>query len=156
MVKDILGDPDFKLWVILMQASDFFAKARAKEVNRYGVTYRQSGVLFLLTASNGKATMNELSRWLMREPHSILVIVNRMEKDGLITKEKGKDGKGRTKIVITKKGRQAYERCLKLDSIRDILSVLSKRERDQLFKSLKKIRVQASELLNETEQLSYP
>lgn len=155
-MNDILEDPDFKLWVILMQASDFFAKARAKEVNSFGVTYRQSGVLFLLTASNGKATMNELSKWLMREPHSILVIVNRMEKDGLITKEKGKDGKGRTKIVITKKGRQAYERCLKLDSIRDILSVLSKRERDQLFKSLKKIRVQALGLLKETDLLSYP
>ena len=156
MVNDILKDQDFKLWVILMQASDFFAKARAKEVNKYGVTYRQSGVLFRLAASNGKATMNDLSKWLMREPHSILVIVNRMEKDGLITKEKRKDGKGRTKIVITKKGRQAYERCLNFDSIRDILSVLSKRERDQLFKALKKIRVQALDVLNETEQLSYP
>jgi len=156
MGKDILEDPDFKLWVILMQASDVFAKARAKEVNKYGITFRQSGVLFHLTASNGKSTINGLSRWLMREPNSILVIVNRMGKDGLITKEKGKDGKGRTKIVITKKGRQAYDKCLKWDSIREILSVLSTREKDQLFKSLKKIRGQAFEVLKEIEQLPYP
>ncbi len=156
MVNDLLDDPDFQLWVMLMQASDVFAKARAKEVKKFGVTFRQSGVLFHLAASNGKSTMNELSRWLMRKPHSILVIVNRMEKDGLITKEKGKDGKGRTKIVITKKGMQAYDKCLTRESIRSTLSVLSAGEKDQLFRSLKKIRDQAFEALNEVERFSYP
>jgi len=156
MVKGIFDDPDFQLWVILMQASDVFAKARAKEVNRYGITFRQSGVLFHLAASNGESTIKDLSRWLMREPHSILVIVNRMEKDGLITKERGKDGKGRTKIVITEKGRQAYEKCLKWDSIKETLSVLSAAEKDQLFRSMKKIRGQAFGIINEPEKFSYP
>ena len=151
-----MGDADFKLWVILMQASDVFAKARGKEVKKFGVTFRQSGVLFHLTASNGRSTMGELSRWLMREPHSILVIVNRMEKDGLITKEKDNNGKGRTQVVITPKGREAYAQCLTRDSITETLSVLSSREKDQLFKSLKKIRDQAFTVLNEIDKFPYP
>jgi len=156
MSKDIFEDPDFKLWVILMQASDVFAKARAKEVNRYGITYRQSGALFLLAASGGESTISELSRWLMREPHSILIIVNRMVKDGLITKERAKGGRGRTKIVITEKGRQTYNRCLKHTAITQVLSVLSLKEKEQLFESLRKIRDQAFEVLSEISQLPYP
>ena len=156
MGEKILKDPEFQLWAIMMQASDLFQKARSKELHECGVTYRQAQVLFVLTANRGQSTMGELSKWLFRAPHTISILVDRMERDGLVTRQKGPNARSPMKIVITEKGKDLYEKCLKIESIREVLSVIAPEERERLFKSLGKIRTKSFEYIHEVEQMPYP
>ena len=68
----------------------------------------------------------------MREPHTVLAIPNRIEGKGLIRKVKDLDGKNTIRIVITDRGRLAYQQSAPRDSIHKIMSRISMEERDQL------------------------
>jgi len=154
--EKILKDPEFQLWAIMMQASDLFHKARSKELKECGVTFRQAQVLFVLVANQGESTIGELARWLFRASHTISILIYRMERAGLVSIQKGPNARSPMKILITEKGRDLYDKCLNIESIHEVLSVISPEEREQLFKSLKKIRTKSFEYIHEVEQMPYP
>jgi len=122
------------------------AKAREKELNKYGVTPSHSAVLYAINSIGSSVTISKLSKWLLREPHSISAILNRMEKAGLIKVSKGKGSIGARSIVritITNKGKQVYGKVIQRESTHQILSVLSEEERLQLKSLLLKLRDRA-------------
>ena len=122
-------------------------KARAGELSQYGITPEEAAVLFIVQAVGHRVTPAEISRWTLRESHSISGLLMRMEKKGLIKKVKDLDKKGRVKIVLTEKGQQTYHESLKRDSIREIMSCLSEEERHQLQSALRKIRSKALKIV---------
>lgn len=85
-------DQDYELWVLLHQPRDAVFKAREKELSPYGISTMQAAVLFIILAIGNEATPTEISRWLLREPHSVSNLLSRMEKEGLVTKD-GKDNR---------------------------------------------------------------
>ena len=89
----------------------------------------QAGVLFILDAIEGKATPTEISRWLLREPHTVSVLLTRMEREGLVSKAKDPGKKSTVTVTLTEKGRQALGQSRERESIREIMSCLSDEER---------------------------
>ena len=140
MNDQLLDDRDYNLWILLGQARDMVFKARGKELSQYGVTVEQASILFVIRAIGGKATPTEISKWMLREPHTISVILTRMEKDGLVTKRKDLDKKRQIIVALTEKGRQACGQSARRESVREIMSCLSEEERDQLGSLLEKLR----------------
>ena len=140
MNDQLLYDRDYNLWILLGQARDMVFKARGKELSRYGVTVEQASILFVIQAIGGKSTPAEISKWMLREPHTISSILTRMEKEGLITKRKDSSNKGQVIVALTEKGRQIYSQSIKRESIREIISCLSEEERERLGSLLEKLR----------------
>lgn len=140
-------DPNMTLWVLFDQSRDLVAKARELELNHFDLTIAQAANLFiLLNNNNGRGlTINEISNWNGREPNSVLNLVNRMEKNGLIKKSRN-PGQTKAIISITDKGRELYSNATRL-SIEMIFSVLSEVDKEQLQSCLKKIRAKSRELL---------
>jgi DNA-binding MarR family transcriptional regulator len=142
-MKDFTEDKDYELWVLLAQAREAMYKARQEELRRYNLSPRQSAVLFIIRAIGDKVTPAEISRWLLRESHSVSEIISRMEKQGLLKKVRDLDRKNLVRIELTEKGSEAYNQAIKRESIHTIVSALSDEERRQFSSTLKTIRDRA-------------
>jgi DNA-binding MarR family transcriptional regulator len=136
-------DEDYNLWVLLHQTTDAVLRARQKELDQFGISVIEVGVLVVIQAIGEKATPSEISRRIFREPHSVSALLNRMEKKGLVKKTQDLDRKNLVRVSITEKGRQAYDKSTRRKSIYRVISSLSEEERQQLRSFLEKLRTKA-------------
>jgi len=137
------SDEDYTLWFLLRQACDASLRARDKELSQYDISVEEAAVLFVVQANGERATPSEISRWLFREPHSTSGLIIRMEKDGLVRKLHDLERKNMLRVVMTEKGRDAYEKSTARESIHRIMSSLSQDERQQLRSCLERLRNEA-------------
>ena len=156
MNKTILTDKDFELWVLIHQTRDAIFKLRENELRQHGITTMEAGVLFLIHLIGYKTTPAEISRWIFREPHTVSVLLNRMEKKGLIKKTKNLDRRNLVRISLTEKGKQAYNNTLKRESIRNTIATLSEEERQQLYSYMQKLRDKALNDIRAGYRLPFP
>ena len=130
---------DWYLWMLLIRTHDTMQKARENELKQCDLSLAESGVLFIVDTIKDRATPAEIARWSFRTPHSISELLTRMVKDGLVKKVKDLDRQNWVRIVMTEKGRQAYDQSSRRESIRKIMSILSDEEHEQLSQLLEKI-----------------
>ena len=140
-----LDDPDLNLWVLLDRTRDVMSKAREMELDQYKLSRVHTTVLYPLLSESRGMTIAEISNWSLREPNSVLSLVNRMEKNGLVKKIRNADS-DKVKIILTEKGRKVYTNAARF-SVKMILSVLSEEEKRQLHSCLEKVRSKGRELL---------
>jgi len=136
-------DEDYNLWVLLHQTTDAVLRARQKELDQFGISVIEVGVLVVIQAIGEKATPAEISRRIFREPHTVSALLNRMEKRGLLRKTNDLGRKNLVRVSITEKGRQAYDKSTRRKSIHKIMSSLSEEERQQLGSCLEKLQNKA-------------
>ena len=156
MSNSLSVDKDYTLWVLLLQARDVALKLRQKELRRYGISPEEAGVLFILHTIGNTATPAEISRWLLRKHHTVLGILGRMEKAGLIRKMKDSVRKNLVRVSLTEKGQQAYYQSIRIESIREIMSSLSEEERQQLNSCLQTLRDKALKGLGMDQKPPFP
>ena len=137
------SDPDQDLWVFLTHTRYAIYRARERELQRYGISPEQVGILFIVQALESKATPSEISRFIMRQPHTVSALIDRMEEKGYVKKYHDLEKKNLVRVAITPKGTEAYESSRKRGPIHRIMGVLSEEERVQLKELLKKLQVQA-------------
>jgi MarR family transcriptional regulator, organic hydroperoxide resistance regulator len=137
------NDERFSLWWLFMQTRQVLYQARQKELSDYGISIAEEAVLLAIHACGENATVGEISRRVMRKPHSSSEIISKMEKSGLVIRVHDKNGRGRVKVAMTAKGNKVYQRSLQRDSIWEIMSSLSSDESKQFTNVLKKLRGKA-------------
>jgi DNA-binding MarR family transcriptional regulator len=138
-------DKEYDLWILISRVYHMIAKLRNMEMSKYDILPVQAYVLFILNAMGNGTTPAELSRYVYQQRSSISDILNRMEKQGLITKEKKSRGKGRVWVKITEKGEKALELSLERVHLRNVMSVLNEERRRQLESALELLRDKAAE-----------
>ena len=138
----------YRLHLMVRQANDINHKCSEDELKKCSITPEQASALISIHSLGKEATPANVSRWLTREPHSILIILRRMRKMGLIEMEPHQKNKHMFRISLTKTGREAYLNAIKLSSVVDIFSILPREERQYLFYLLKKIRNESLRLMN--------
>jgi DNA-binding MarR family transcriptional regulator len=112
--------------------------------------------LFIVQAIGEKATPAEITRWILRKPHTVTELLKRMEKEGLVTRTKDLERKNMVRISITEKGRQAYQKSTERKSIHKLMSSLSQEERQPLMASLVKLRGKALKELRVEHKPRFP
>ena len=132
-------DEDQDLWLLFTHTRYAIFRARELELQRYGITPEQVSLLFVVQALGKKATPAVLSRQLLRQPHTVSALVERMEKTGLVKKLKDLDRKNQVRVVITEKGRKAYEQSTKRGPIHRIMGELNQVEKKKFRKHLETI-----------------
>jgi MarR family multiple antibiotic resistance transcriptional regulator len=132
-------DEDNRLYHLFAHARYLTFRAREKELQRYHLSPEQSQLLAVAQALNNKATPSEIARYMIREPHSVSSLVNRMVEKGLVKKVQDLDKKNLVRVALTKKGQEAYELTTKRGPIHRILGALNERERKTFTASLEKI-----------------
>ena len=136
-------DEDQDLWLLLTHARYAVFRAREKELQRYGVSPEQVGLLFVVQALGNKATPAALSRYILRQPHTVSALVDRMARRGLVKKVKDLDRKNLVRVVMTEKGQRTYELSTKRGPIHRIMATLSDDERKSFKEYLERILTKA-------------
>jgi len=148
---ELSPEEEHEVWGLLNQVRDTMMRLRDREVRHLGITSMQGGVLWVLRSlekAGMVATPAEISRWLFRQPPSILALLSRMEKLGLITCTENTGGRRQVLVEMTDKGRETYIAfARKREVIPRVIGALSSQERRQLKLSLTKLRQKASEEL---------
>jgi len=147
---------NFVLWQLLHRTFHATIKVRQKELHSDGLTVRQSAVLRAVLYLGSKATPSRLSKHLFLELNTVSEQLKRMEADGLISKVKSSERKNFTRIEVTEKGYQLHLKTQSGRSIDDIMTMLTKKERSELWSTLSKIRNQAVKLLGMDDNDLYP
>jgi len=140
-------DQDHALWYLIVYMRRSMYRAREKELFQLGLTPEQASVLFIVQGTGPRVTPADISRYLLREPHSVSGLLSRMEKDGLIKKVKDLERRNLVRVALTEKGEEALRQSSKRESIHRIMSGLSQEERRQVKTSLQKLWNKAMEEL---------
>ena len=156
MKKPVEPDQDFVMWVLINQSRDLLFRAWGNELEEHSLTTMQSIVLDIVNKLGNKASPTGIAKWLLREPNSISSLLIRMEKQGLVTRSVNPDKKRKVDIALTEKGKQAFRHSLKKDSIHDIMSCLSKMERQTLMTLVRKVRDKALTKVKEVREIPFP
>jgi len=149
-------DQDYYTWWLLFQVRQLMFKVRQKELSKYGISHVEAAVLHIIQAIGNTVTPAEISRWVLREPHTISELLSRMEKKGLVRKVKDLDRRNLVRVMLTDKGHEAYYQSAERESTQNIMSALSEEERQQLGSCLWKLRAKALKELGIGNKVPFP
>jgi DNA-binding MarR family transcriptional regulator len=128
--KNYITSEDIELTIKLERARSIISRMMELELARHGLTPEQAAILDALESNGGIATNVELANIVIRHYHSVVSIVNRMAKNGLVKKNTVK-GQNKFLVTMTEKGETIY-RALPRNSISVFFSPLSVEEKSQL------------------------
>jgi len=137
-----VSDEGFKLWILINQVRHMLGMMRTNEISHLEITPIQATAMMCIKTSKHAPTVAELSRWLICKPPTTTRLLDRMEKAGLIKRER--DGKNHKlmRAYVTQKGEDVFEKVIYSKAVRDAFHVLNSDERAQLYDSLEKIKKQ--------------
>lgn len=133
---------DYLLYLLLRRTTTAVNKLRDKELEILGTNARKSGVLRAILRMGDDVSITRISKQLFLEDHTVSEQIKRMEEDGLIKKDKNPE-KNTIRITITDKGYEMYLKTKTQESIDDLMTSLTKKEKKQLWILLTKLREKA-------------
>ena len=129
-----------KAWVLFDQTSAVVYRAFSKRVRPTGVSLEQTRVLFALSRASSPLTRTEISRVVVRRPHTITALLQGMQRAGLIAKIRDDKNKKLVMVEMTQKGKEALKQVLQSQPAMELISSLSGEELHQLIGILEKLR----------------
>jgi MarR family transcriptional regulator, lower aerobic nicotinate degradation pathway regulator len=149
------GDKDHDLFMFLSRARYLAYRARERELQRFGLTPEQVGILFVIKASEEKLSPADIARLFLLQRHTISSMVERMEEKGLVKRNPDPQNKNRLILSITEKGNASFRLSTKREPVHRIMQTLEASERAVFIQCLEKIAAAASKELS-LEENSLP
>ena len=157
MSSDVSLPFEYQTWFMLHEVDTGIQRSMEVELKPFGVSVIATGLLYILKSSDEPVTLNELSGWLFRKPHSVSELVTRMSKQGLVTKMADPQKKKGIRVSITKKGDRILGEYMKeMQVIRRIMANLSEEETQTFRDCLEKLRKSVIEELVLSAQSPFP
>lgn len=141
------ADLALSMWVKLARASSTFSRLSGKDVERYGLTQPQFSVLEAL-GHLGPMTIGEVSRKMLVTGGCMTVIVDNLERDGLVERVRSTEDRRVVKVGLTEKGKKLFHQIFHQHAQRvsDLASVLTEEEQTQLSHLLRKLGLGLKEM----------
>ena len=137
----------YRLYVVFKHTYEAIQRCREADLKKYDITPEQATAIILLHNIGDKATPTEISGWLFRKPHTVLNLLRRMEKQGLVKMTPDSRNKHIIRIKLTQKGNEVYLHVIQYTSAADTLGCLSKKEQQQLWSLLQMVKEKAMDYL---------
>ena len=102
---------DNQLCFRLYAASRLITQAYHPLLSAHGLTYPQYLVLMVLWEKDAQP-VNDIARRLYLETNTVTPLLQRMEKEGILTRAKGRKDARQMIVTLTKKGRELQEKLL--------------------------------------------
>jgi DNA-binding MarR family transcriptional regulator len=147
---------DQDLYQMITRTRQVIIKARKTELRKYGVPAVYVAAMNAIVRLKKRATPANISKALFLEPHSVSELLSKMEELGLIRRLKDLERKNYVRAELTEAGYEKFRDSLKIESIKDMMSVLSPEEKKQLWRLLSRIRSQALSQLGLDDENIYP
>ena len=156
MQSDSGPDMYFKAWTLLNETRHAVYQTVSGELRAAGISPRQAAALISIGSASKPLTPAQLARRMLRERHSVVVMLNRMEQGGLVRKAENAERKQSVLLSLTERGeqkRKAAMRVLKGGSIEQPFSALSEEECRQLMSHLEVLLDRTLKKLGVNERL---
>jgi DNA-binding MarR family transcriptional regulator len=141
-----VNDPFVILPFLLKQTSDTIINAIELELAGHNVSIPQARILYFLAKENRPVTILEISKWVFRELNSVTFIINKMEKEGLVSKF-SQPGERKAYISLTEKGADLFYNHITENAQYLIFGVLTQAEREEFEANLIKLLRKAQNAL---------
>jgi len=144
-----------RLWLRLLSCStDIETEIRKRLRARFGMTLARFDYLAQLHRHPQGLRMNALSRFLMVTGGNVTGLTDELEKEGYVAREAEPDDRRSYRIMLTPKGRRAFEKIASVHEawVIELLGGIGEAERHQLHELLGRLRVQ----LSARPAISYP
>lgn len=157
MKSDGSKNKDNDFWVLWDRTSHAVRRAREIELRQTAdLSGVEAGLLSFVKASKEPVTPSVLARLLHREPHTVSGLVSRMQRRGLVKKEKNLGRKNLVRVTVTKKGEEAFKKQATVNVPSTImLTALTDKERAALTEYMAKLHKRAVEVIRENQPLPY-
>jgi MarR family transcriptional regulator, 2-MHQ and catechol-resistance regulon repressor len=144
-VKFMFDNHHMSAWMLLHQTYNSLLKCEDAIFPSIGLTTQQHAILMAIKYNDSPATPTQIADWLDRNTNSISLIVNRMEKNGLVKRVRDVEDRRSLRIAMTPKGEEVLNNGVLVGRslIREILGALSGEETKYLTDLLEKVRFQA-------------
>ena len=128
------------MWVKLARAYSTFSRLAVEDIRRHGLTQPQFGIIESL-GHLGHMTLGDLSRKQLSSCGNTTVVVDNLEKEGLVERRGCKKDRRSIYVHLTPKGKRRFDGIFLQHAkfIQEISSVISAQEQDQLSGLLKKL-----------------
>jgi MarR family transcriptional regulator, 2-MHQ and catechol-resistance regulon repressor len=133
-------DIALSLWVKLARAYYTCAKLSTDNIKTFGLTRPQFCVIECL-GHQGEITLTLLSSKLLVTGGNITLVVDNLEKEGLVERIRSKEDRRTINVKLTSKGEGVFKNIFKkhADFITKNVQALTEKEQVQLGKLLKKL-----------------
>ena len=148
-------DPNYEMWLLLIQTNKAIHMARKEELDRIGISISDAGILYYVAKLGMGATPAAISRCLSKLPHGVSASISKLEKKGLVQKARDLTRKNMVRIALTEKGERIHQKAKKRETIHDIMRSLPEEELEQLTGLLQKLRNTALERIRLRKKLEY-
>ena len=134
------ADRALGMWVKLARACARFEQLTGEDIRRYGVTPAQFGALETL-GHVGPLTLGELCKKQLVSGGNMTVVVDNLEKEGLVERIPGKEDRRMIRVQLTTKGKKLFDEIFvqHAKKVADLASVLTEQEQEELGRLLKKL-----------------
>ena len=129
-------------WTMLRQTWIAVNKVAELKLAKVGLTPEKAAVLWACRDYPGTLTPAEIARLMFRENQTIAGLLNRMEKEGLVSRIPKREGHPFTEVKITPKGEKLVNPGVEVLKavMKGLVAGMSIEEQKQLQKSLKPLR----------------
>ena len=136
-----------KSWLLIHQSHNLLNRSENSIFAKMGFSPRKHSVLLAIKHLPHPVTVSDVARWLDRNPNGISMLVDRMEKDGLVSRVKDIPDRRAVRLIITPRGEELYEeaRVITWEFFQDVFSAIPEEELLKLGDILEKVR---SKVLN--------
>jgi DNA-binding MarR family transcriptional regulator len=129
-------NPDYKLWQLFSYTYRLIDSSSRVIFRKYGLSLSTVAILSILYQTGQNFKPIEFARICKRKPNTITVILNRMEKRGLLKKTKDNYRKNAKRVSLTKKGQLVIQNVANNNVYHKIFATLSEEKRKQLMDCL--------------------
>jgi DNA-binding MarR family transcriptional regulator len=136
-----------RFWSTFNQAYWVMIRVAEAEMRGLDLTMIQAAVLYWVKTLETPPTPADLSRLLFRRPHTVSDLLTRMEKQGLVRRKRDAKRRNVSRVVLTAKGEEAYERQRQVGAVARVLSELTPQESEMVQGALDRLRRKAIEEL---------
>lgn len=145
MNSDKPDTTDEGLWALLNQASDAIARIMDYELEQQGTSLMQAAVLAAIADIGESASVGQIKKQFTREYQTVLALLERMEKRGLVRSRENPNRKRAHLYSLTEMGRELLEKSRDTTIITKIFECISEEDKQSLVDPLLKIKGSALE-----------
>ena len=136
---------DLKFWITVGDLHHKMFWLRQKELSTLGITASQLRILRVIEGLGSKATISVVAEAVNRKVDVISRQTMVLEKDGFIERTKGRPKSRQLAISLTEKSIELLKIAKNSNAMREVLSVLTTKERQQLDLILNRLSTKLNE-----------
>jgi DNA-binding MarR family transcriptional regulator len=140
---------EHEIAVILRHSVLLMTNIRRYELAHFDITPQQIGVMRFMQKFPTACTIIQLRKTMRRSNSSLVAIINRLERKGLVQRQTDSKSKKYTRVFVTEKGKELFKKAMELSAFTIIISSLPVEDRHRLKSYVNTINRTAEKILDE-------